>query len=229
MTICLKLFNQIRSLVLLCFLFISSSLLASEQRFLSSYDGFIPHPELESAQYWLKSGLEFKDIALYEKFLFLPIEVWYARDERHNGISPDKIKVVTDYFRVSLESSLAPTYQLVELPGDGVMVVRTAIAGVRQYEQEATPDGSVNVEALLAGMSESPEESAGRTVHVITAVLEVEMFDARTGERLFAFIDQQTQEQAEVTGEERSFETIKSVLDNWSERFRRGLDRYREQ
>jgi len=200
------------------------SLMAREARFLSSYENFVPHPEFGIAQIWLKPSSDIKDVAKYKKFLLLPIEVLYALDEQHKGISPDKIKVVTDYFRVSLEASLSPNYLFVDKPASGVAVVRAALSGIRQHSREELNGGDFSIESFLLEVTDSPEVAAGKAVHVLTAVLELEIFDATSGERLFALIDQKSHEEADLHSGDRSFKAIKAVLDNWSERFRATLD-----
>ena len=214
--------------VSLLLLALAASAVAREPRFLTGYTDFQPHPEIPNVQIWLKPGLQLSDIAAYDRFLLLPIEVWYARDAMHRGIAPEKIKAATDYFRVSLKTALAPEYQLVDKPGDGVAVVRAAIAGVRQHQQELLIDNPMAVESLVSDADDNHQAGAGRTMQVLTAVLELEIFDARSGERLFAVIDQQSREQLDMPAEQRSFQMIKVVLDHWAERFRQGLDKNRK-
>ncbi|WP_432474569.1 DUF3313 family protein [Amphritea sp. HPY] len=213
--------------LLLGLLLLPYGVVADERRFLTSYDEFVPHPEIKNAQYWLKPGVSFQDIAAYNNFLLLPIQVLYARDEQHNAISPDKVKTVTDYFRVSLETSLAPEYRLVDSPAAGVAVIRAALSGVRQSNEMQLEGGQIPVEVLLSDLNDTPEMAAAKAVHIITAVLELEIYDAVSGERLFALIDQQSEQEPGLAAEQRSFEAIKVVLDNWSARFRKGLGKHR--
>jgi len=194
--------------------------------FLPDYSNFQPHPEVKEAQIWLPSDGQLSDIGRYDRFMLAPIEVWYDQEESYQGISPDELKAITDYFRQALDREVGTKYPFVETAGENVAMVRLAITGLKRAAPERSALGYIPIALLVSAGRNAADSMAGNEVTVVSASLEAEIYDTRSGEKVFALIDNQTGEKTKHAKGEKSFKQISQVLDGWAKRFRTNLDKY---
>jgi len=194
--------------------------------FLTDYQGFKDHPDVEEAQIWLPAGSSMSSVSRYQKFMLTPIEVWYDPQADYKGVSPNEMKAITDYFEQAIRREVGSKYPIVTEPGPDVAVVRMAITGVQRAAPERSALGYIPIALLVSAGKSAADAAAGEEVTVITASLEAEMYDSVRGNRVFALIDEQVGEKTTHAKGARSFQQIQTVLDGWAKRFRHNLDKY---
>ena len=123
----------------------------------------------------------------YTKIFIDPIEIWYAPDCKYKGIKPDELKILADAFRSAIVSELEPDYPVVSKIGPDVLGIRLAITNVHVTKKKRgllgyTPAGLVVSTAVKA---------VGDNVSLQEAVIEGELLDSQSNERLGVLIEKQ--------------------------------------
>jgi len=102
--------------IMLGFLQVNAGPAISEEKysgFLEDYPTFTADKDRPGALIYHKAGAELKK---YTKIMLDPIEIWYAKDSKYKGISPDDLKTLADSFRQVIIAELEPDYPVVMLP-----------------------------------------------------------------------------------------------------------------
>ena len=196
-------------------------------------------PKLESdadrkgAMVWNKPD---SNLGGYDKIAIDSIEVWYDPDAENKGINPDQLKTFTDAFRETIIDALEPDYPVVTKAGDGVLRIRLAVTNVRTRKQ-----GLKLYHIGITGIGMAIlEESSGKSILVDKAMLEAELLDSQTGDRLAVLIDphpqlvdpSQSSEQSGggltaelIPGSEPSWPNLKKTMAFYAKRLRDRLDK----
>jgi hypothetical protein len=184
--------------------------------------GFIDDmPEMSSdkdrpgALIWEKSEL---DRSAYTKVMIEPITIFIDPKSKYKGIDADQLKALSDEFNNTITESLEPDIPIVSKAGEGVMYIRAAITNVRLKKKKRgllsyTPVGFV---------ARTVTDLAGKNINLVSAMLEAEVFDSKSGERLMVLIDTKPVE----TGEKKkqSWDDIQATLRFYAIRFRQRME-----
>ena len=181
--------------------------------FLEDYTALQPDADRPGALIYRKDGV---DLGKYSKIALAPVEIWYSPANEYQGISPDDLKLIADSFRASLVKQLEPDYPVVETGGPDVLGVRLAIADVKIRKK-----GRTVLNFTPAGFAlYTLKDIAGANVILDDAVIEAELVDSTTGERLGALVDQQKA----TAGKKASWASLEAALTFYAQRFRARLD-----
>jgi hypothetical protein len=205
----------------LCVLLTSASWAASGAKysgFLEDYPTFEADKDRKGAKIYRKPGVSLKN---YTKIAIAPIEIWIAPDSKYKGINPDDMKVLADTFRAAIVAELEPAYPVVSKPGAGVLVLRIAITDVYTKKKKRgllgyTPIGLVATSAKNLAV--------GPAISLVDAVIEAEMIDSQTNERVGALIDRQSASKGKKKKKKTSWDEIEQTLQFYAERFRSRMD-----
>ena len=157
---------------------------AGRSGFLEDYSGLQPDADRPGSMIYRKPGV---DLAKYSKIAIAPVEIWYSDANEYQGISPDDLKLIADSFRAALVKHLEPDYPVVESGGADVLGLRLAIAEVKTRKK-----GRTVLNFTPAGFAlYTLKDIAGANVILNDAIIEAELVDSSTGERLGAIVDQQ--------------------------------------
>ncbi len=206
-------------LMTLTFLVTSGGLAMSEDKysgFLEDYPAFEPDKDRKGAKIYHKPGMSLKN---YTKIAIAPIEIWLSPDSKYKGIKPDDLKKLADAFRAAIVAELEPAYPVVSKSGEGVLVLRIAITDVFTKKKKRgllgyTPIGFIATTAKNLAV--------GPAVSVVDAVIEAEMLDSQTNERIGALIDRQSASKEKK--KKSSWEEIQKTLTFYAKRFRGRMD-----
>ena len=160
--------------------------------FLSNYDDFkVLNPET-NAEVWIAKP--FQDLTIlkdYRAIILSPVEVWLHSAADYKGVNPDDLKKITDYFESALKERLSKRFELVEKAGPDVMQLRIAITGLETHR-------------------------AKTKTHIKSrAVVEMEVLDSESRNRLVAAIDQHSSSKLK---EGEGAEPYEKILDFWAKR-----------
>jgi hypothetical protein len=217
------------SVLSLCIMLSTASLATGEEKysgFLENYPAFEPDEDRKGAMVYRKAGVDLKP---YTKIMIDPVEIWVAQDSKYKGIKPDDLKILADTFRQAIVDALEPVYPVVGKPGPDVLGIRIAITNVYMTKKKRgllgyTPAGLVVSTAM---------KSAGDNMSLQDAMIEAELLDSQTNERLGALIDQQSKtgkgksslgKLSAVQKGATSWEAIEEILKFYANRLRGRLD-----
>jgi len=182
--------------------------------FLEDYSGLKADPDRQGAMRYVKQGVDLKK---YNKIAIAPIEIWYHPQTAYKGISPDDLKLLADSFRALIVKELEPDYPVVGSPGSDVLLVSMAITNVKMKKKGRSLLNFTPVGFALYTV----KDAAGANVILDDAVIEVELLDSSTGERLGILVDRQ---KSTAKKGKASWQELEKALTFYAQRFRQRMD-----
>lgn len=185
--------------------------------FLGNYDDFkVINPET-NAKVWIKKP--HKDLSLlqdYKAIVFSPIEVWMDPESGYQGVDPNELKLITDYFLQQLQEKLGKNFEIVEKDGPNVMNLRIAITGVQKTRPKREVYDLIPVKLAWNVGSAAYRKVAGKHLDAYQATVEMEIRDTQSGDRLIAAMDKHSVNKTTEKGED-TWAPLQTVLDYWSD------------
>lgn len=137
---------------------------------------------------YIAPGAEDK-LAEYNAVMVEQPEFFIAADSPYRGVKARQLDVLGEALRNGFSTGLAKEYFVVERPGAGVLYVRVALTNLmlkraRMGVTDYLPVGLVTMPVRRAASTDISKKASLRGM-----VLEMEVFDSVTGERLVAIID----------------------------------------
>ncbi|HMD10010.1 MAG TPA: DUF3313 domain-containing protein [Candidatus Acidoferrum sp.] len=161
------------------------------------------------------------------KFILDPVLVYLLPEAQQRAIDPEQLAKLTQYFSKAIKEELTQsgTYQVVNKPGPGVMVLRLALTNVEPAgaKENAALKGAETVatHAVAPGASLLiPRVSVGKVS------IEGEMVDSATGDVLVAF--ESSKSGRRFFGGLKAYEKwgdIDAAFRDWAKSFRERLDK----
>ena len=185
--------------------------------FIENYPAFEADVDRKGAQVYRKAGVDLKK---YTKVMIDPVEIWISPKSKYKGIDPNDLKAVADTFRAAIVAELEPTYPVVSKPGEGVLVLRIAITDVFTKKKKRGLLGYTPVGIVTKGVKDL---TVGPAISLADAVIEAELIDSQTNERIGALIDRQSASMKKK--KDTSWEKIQSTLKFYAKRFRGRMDK----
>jgi hypothetical protein len=209
------------TLISVSFLLVSAGMALSGDKysgFLEDYPKFQPDKDRKGALIYNKPGTSLKN---YDKIMIDPIEIWISPKSKYKGIDPHQLKALADSFRQVIIDELEPDYPVVSKPGPGVLGLRLAITDLHMKKKKRgllgyTPIGFVATTAKNLAV--------GPNISLVDAVIEAEMLDAHTNERIGALIDKQSASWDQKDKKKTTWVEIEKVLKFYAKRFRGRMD-----
>ncbi|MGB5716032.1 MAG: DUF3313 domain-containing protein [Gammaproteobacteria bacterium] len=161
------------------------------------------------AMIWLKPDL---DRAYYTQVMIEPITIFISQDSKYKGLNADDLKALADGFIVALTETLEPEVPVLNKSGPGILYLRAALTNVKLAKKKKsilnyTPVGLVATAAA---------DAAGLRISLQEAVLEIELLDSVSGERLGVIVDKSPK----AAGEKMSWDAINATFVDYGERFK---------
>jgi len=186
--------------------------------FLGDYSKLQPGTENEAALIFIDPSVNF---SRFSKVYIAPVVLWEAEgDSTIAKLSAEDQQLLVDYLYSSLEEKLSSDYQLVDQPGDGVLVVRTAITEARKSNPVINVASKVTPIGL--GLTYSKKLVTGTFLGVGKVGLEAELVDGGTTKRLAAVVDRGAGGNL-VDNPLDTWGDVKDVFDHWARRFQTRL------
>ena len=182
--------------------------------FLDDYSMLKADPDRKGAMIYRKDGA---DLSKYSKIVIAPVEIWYDPKTKYKGISPDDLKLLADSFRELLVKQLEPDYPVVGSAGPDVLWVHMAIANVSMKKKKRH---LLNYTPIGFGLY-TLKDVAGANIKLENAVIEAELLDSVSGERLGALVDSQ---KATAKKGKASWKKLEEALTFYAQRFRARMD-----
>jgi len=125
----------------------------------------------------------------YEAVMIDQPEIFIADDSPYKGIKPRHLNALAESLRAGIASGLSDDMYIVDEPGEKVLYLSIALTNLKQTKKkrkllEYTPAGFIAGSVLRAATSDIAKKANLQSV-----VLEWEVFDSVTKERLVGIID----------------------------------------
>lgn len=161
---------------------------------------------------WTKPGL---DRSKYTRVMLEPIYIFISPDSKYKGLNTNDLYALAFRFHEAFKNSLEPEVPMIETKGEGVLFLRIALTNVKLVKKKRgllgyTPVGFVATTAA---------EVAGKRISLKDAMLQVEVLDSVTGERIGVLLD----EAPKALSEQLSWESISKTLTFYAERYKKRL------
>jgi hypothetical protein len=209
------------SLVAVSFLLISVGMALSGDKysgFMEDYPKFQPDKDRKGALIYNQPGTSLKN---YNKIIIDSIEIWISPKSKYKGINPHQLKALADSFRQVIIDELEPDYPVVSKPGPGVLGLRLAITDLHMKKKKR---GLLGYTPIGFAATTAKNLAAGPSISLVDAVIEAEMLDAKTNERIGALIDRQSASWDQKNKKLTTWTEIEKVLKFYAKRFRGRMD-----
>jgi len=173
---------------------------------------FEAHPDRKGAYIYIKPGI---NLAQFDRIAINAIEVFMHPDSPYKGVQPDDFKAITNTLRQVLVDNLEPTYPVVDKLGPDTLVLKMAITGVKLKEKKR---GLLGYTPIGLAVSAGQDKVSSR-VTLIDAAIEAEFYDAQSGERVAARVDETVDNE-----DAKSWSGMKLILDDYGKRIKAALD-----
>ena len=185
----------------LCSVLFASPGWAQSSGFIADVPTMEPLPGTENALVWRAPNIERQ----YEALYFDPPEIFLALDSDYKGIQPEAVRALSEALEGAVTNIALQQRgrQVVEEFGPGVVRVRTALSNV-YFRRRSGPGPyafSFNAFKLRAAMPQ---------VSLVQALVEFELLDGQSGERLGIIVVQEGQREVEELG-------IREYASSWNE------------
>lgn len=151
----------------------------------------------------------------YDKILIESVTLW--RDAETDDLPAEEAQRLTDYLYAAFHKELGRDYQIVDMPGPGVLRLRAAVTETKGAKVVMNTVTSVipqlRLLATLGGMATGTAALVGK------AGVEAELTDSLSGERLAAAVDARQGTKA-VRGGVGKWSDVEQAFDDWAERLR---------
>lgn len=152
-------------------------------------------------------------LAKYDAIMIDQPEFFIAADSPYRGVKARQLDALAASLRHGFSLGLAKEYYIVERPGENVLFVRAALSNLilkraKLHGADYLPVGLVTNPVRRAATRDISKKASLRGV-----VLEMEVFDSVTGERLVAIIDSRSRAAGDVT----SWEQIDQLAKDYGE------------
>lgn len=183
---------------------------AAGSEFIEDMPQLTQDPDRPGAMIWEKPGF---DRAAYTRVMIEPITIFISPESEYKGMNADELKSLSDEFVQVVTKTLEPEIPVVNQGGAGVMYIRAALTNVKVAKKKRgllgyTPIGFVATSIAHSGVG---------GISLQDAVLEVEMLDPVSGERLGVLVDKAPKT---ADDKEMSWEAVDKTLTYYATRFK---------
>jgi hypothetical protein len=193
----------------------------TQSGFLQDYSGFAPDPDGSGALLYKKPGM---DLSKYTKVMIDPVVIWYSPEAEYQGIYPEEIKELADYFREEGITALKDAYPVVDEPGPGVLRIRTAMTDVVPTRSVVVTTSPGELRHQRPFPTADPESGRTHLIILGQAAIEAEFLDSETNERQAAYIDRSVRGTQPDGQRGNSWGAVKDAFRQWAKKLRQRLD-----
>jgi hypothetical protein len=126
----------------------------------------------------------------YDTVLIEQPEIFLHPDSKYKGLKPDALKRLADDFASSIIAELEPAYAITDEAGPSVLHVRWALTNLElKHKWSKNPLSYTPVGAVKDAVQKALRDDITKNVALKGVVLEIELLDSQTGERLAAAVE----------------------------------------
>jgi len=140
-----------------------------------------------------------KSVDQYTKFLLVPTVVYFHESAKGAEVDPTTLKELTDFIDTELKTAMEENFEIVQVPGDGVCIIRIALTDVVANKIYLNLHWSTTASGAGVG----------------GAAMEAEFADSLTNERVLALVDARKGKRLKYTKGLSKWGHTKDVLRQW--------------
>ena len=143
----------------------------------------------DTADYrYVTEGAE-ERVGKYNALMIDQPEIFLAADSPYRGAKPKQMVALAEAFRAGLISALSEDFYIVEKPGENVMYVTLAISNLRLTKKKKSILGYTPIGLVGGAVQGAATTDIAKKANLQDLIIEIEVFDSVTEERLVAVID----------------------------------------
>jgi len=143
----------------------------------------------ESADYrWVAEDVQ-ERVANIDAVMIDQPEVFIAADSPYRGAKPKHLDALAEAIRTGMIEALSEDFDIVEQPGPNVLYVSMAITNLRLTKKKKSVLGYTPIGLVGGAVVGAATTDLAKKANLQDVVLEFEVFDSVTGDRLVAVID----------------------------------------
>jgi hypothetical protein len=166
----------------------------------------------EALLVYMKPGF---DPTKYTKVLIKPVTIWVKTGSDMTEVSMEDQQMLADYFYKAIHEELKNKKEIVTESGEGVMVIQAALT--QAEESTVALDVISTIVPVGLVVSSGVSLATGTGGFAGTAVAELEVMDAISGERLAAAVDKRHGGKR-LRGVLKSWDDVYGAMEHWAER-----------
>ncbi|MBU0469666.1 MAG: DUF3313 domain-containing protein [Candidatus Omnitrophica bacterium] len=140
------------------------------------------------------------NLASYKKLIIAPVVVHFAEDAKGADVEPETLNEFTGFLHDQLSIALKGRFEIVDAPGEGVLLLRTALTDVLSSKVLL----NIAWHTTLAGLG-----TGG-------AAMEAEFVDSMTQERVLAIVDSRKGNRAKYFNGWSKWKHTEDVFKKWA-------------
>jgi len=142
-------------------------------------------------------------VAQYDAVMIDQPEIFIAADSPYGGAKPKHLEALAESLRAGIISALSEDYDIVEKPGANVMYIRPALTNLRLTKKKKRIVGYTPIGLVGGAVVGAATSDLAKKANLQDVVIEGEVYDSMTEERLVALIDKRGEgEEAPASWEE---------------------------
>jgi len=211
-----------KGLLLIFILFYLGGCAASQQTRTAEKSGFLSDYSMLRKGQEGEGQLVYKnpkaDFAAYDKVIVDPVTMWIGKDSKLEDVAPeDRQRLVHDLW-AKINEALKPDYEIVHIPGPGVMRIQVAITEAEQSSLVMDTLTSVHLpsKVLSGGVGMA---RGGQPSFVGKASIEGKITDTQTGTLLLANVDERAGTK-NVMGSWNTWGDVEEASQYWADQIR---------
>ena len=184
-----------RNLKLFVIVTASAALFSTTQAQEMIYSGFMTdYTQLEkvtdgSADYrYVAPGAEDR-IAKYDAVMIDQPEIFIAVDSPYRGVKPKHLDALAEALRTGIAGALSEDLYVVDQPGENVLYVSVAASNLKLTKRKRGILGYTPAGLVAGAVRGAATSDIAKKANLQDVVIEMEVFDSVSGERLVAIID----------------------------------------
>jgi 20S proteasome alpha/beta subunit len=143
----------------------------------------------------------------------------YSKTEEENAVIAEK---ASEYLENGVRQLLEKKGLAASTSAEGVLNLRVAITGTEKSKEDLKIYNFVPVAAIFR----AGQAATGNVATYIDTMMEAEMTDSITGERVMAIVQKGISETEKRSGDELTFEDVVPMLDSWLQTYDKMLDNF---
>ncbi|MDR4506626.1 MAG: DUF3313 domain-containing protein [Candidatus Brocadiaceae bacterium] len=175
--------------------------------FLGDYSSLKPSSRTKGAYVYFHPDREIKN---YTLFIVDPVMIHLRPEADNRIVHQEEINALAKYFQHEIITALEGQYTVVEAPGNGVLVIKTAITDVAPDLLYITPSPETITSAQGLG----------------GASMEAALIDSLSGEIVAAVMDSRIDPQNKLSVTHTRWGNTKEVLSQWAQLLRLRMDEF---
>ncbi len=164
-----------------------------ESGFLSDYSQLVKVTDGTADYRYIAPGAEDK-LANYIAVMIDEPEFFIAADSAYRGVKPRQLDEFGQTLRAGFADRVSKEYLITNRADDGVLYVRVALSNLRLRRTGMKGKDFIPVMLVTTPVRRAATTDIAKKADLQSYVVEMEVFDSMTGERLFAAIDSRSRD-----------------------------------